>query len=101
MADLHLAAAVPARAVLAAPHQPRSAWTAAARDQMLMEPLVINAEGRVRVPDRPGFGLVLDEERIARYTVSTHTVGLDQAAPLPTSSTTRPDSTRTGTTFTA
>jgi L-alanine-DL-glutamate epimerase-like enolase superfamily enzyme len=41
---------------------------------MLAEPLVIDADGCVRVPDRPGFGLLLDEERIARYTVSTHTV---------------------------
>jgi L-alanine-DL-glutamate epimerase-like enolase superfamily enzyme len=40
---------------------------------MLLEPLTIDQEGCVRVPDRPGFGLVLDEERIARYTVSTHT----------------------------
>jgi L-alanine-DL-glutamate epimerase-like enolase superfamily enzyme len=41
---------------------------------MLLEKLTIDGEGAVRVPDRPGFGLVLDEERIARYTVSTHTV---------------------------
>jgi L-alanine-DL-glutamate epimerase-like enolase superfamily enzyme len=41
---------------------------------MLGEPLTIDSDGCVRVPDRPGFGLVLDEERIARYTVSTHTV---------------------------
>jgi len=27
----------------------------------------------VHVPDRPGFGIVLDEERISRHTVSTHT----------------------------
>lgn len=42
---------------------------------MLAEPLIIDKDGCVRVPERPGFGLVLDEERIARYTVSTHTVG--------------------------
>src|SRR5205809_980500 len=36
--------------------------------------LLIDRGGRVRVPDRPGFGLVLDEERIAHYTVSTHTI---------------------------
>ena len=41
---------------------------------MLLEPLVIDDEGCVRVPERPGFGIVLDEERIAHYTVSTHTI---------------------------
>ena len=74
MANLHLSAAIPNCPFLEFPHDPPSGWTAAARDQMLMEPLTIDREGCIRVPDRPGFGLVLDEERIARYTVSTHTV---------------------------
>ncbi len=73
MANLHLAAAIPNCPFLEFPHDPPSGFTAAARDQMLLEPLTIDKEGCVRVPDRPGFGLVLDEERIARYTVSTHT----------------------------
>jgi L-alanine-DL-glutamate epimerase-like enolase superfamily enzyme len=74
MANLHLSAAIPNCPYLEFPHDPPSGWTAAARDQMLLEPLVIDSDGCVRVPDRPGFGLVLDEERIARYTLSTHTV---------------------------
>ncbi|OLC45271.1 MAG: hypothetical protein AUH80_09060 [Chloroflexi bacterium 13_1_40CM_4_65_16] len=74
MANLHLAAAIPNCPFLEFPHDPPSGFTAAARDQMLLEPLTIDSDGVVRVPDRPGFGLVLDEERIARYTVSTHTV---------------------------
>lgn len=74
MANLHLAAAIPNCPFLEFPHDPPSGFTAAARDQMLTEPLEIDADGCVRVPDRPGFGLVLDEERIARYTTSTHTV---------------------------
>ena len=41
---------------------------------MLAEPLTIDKDGCVRVPDLPGFGLVLDVERIARYTISTHVV---------------------------
>ncbi len=72
MANLHLAAAIPNCPFLEFPHDPPSGWTAAARDQMLLEPLVIDDEGCVRIPDRPGFGLVLDEERIAHHTVSTH-----------------------------
>jgi L-alanine-DL-glutamate epimerase-like enolase superfamily enzyme len=39
---------------------------------MLMEPLTIGADGAVRVPDRPGFGFVLDEDRIKRHTVATY-----------------------------
>ncbi len=74
VANLHVAAAIPNCPFLEFPHDPPSGFTAAARDQMLLEPLGIDSEGRVRVPDRPGFGLVLDEERIAHYTVSTHTV---------------------------
>jgi L-alanine-DL-glutamate epimerase-like enolase superfamily enzyme len=73
MANLHLSAAIPNCPYLEFPDDPPSGWTAAARDQMLAEPVVIDADGCVRVPDRPGFGLVLDEERIARHTVSTHT----------------------------
>jgi D-galactarolactone cycloisomerase len=74
MANLHLAAAIPNCPFLEFPHDPPSGFTAAARDQMLAEPLMIDAEGCVCIPDRPGFGLVLDGERIARYTTSTHTV---------------------------
>ena len=74
LANLHLAAAIPNCPFLEFPDDPPSGFVAAARDQMLLEPLVIDDEGAVRVPDRPGFGVVLDEERIARYTVSTHTV---------------------------
>ena len=74
MANLHLAAAIPNCPFLEFPHDPPSGWTAAARDQMLLEPVVIDDEGCVRIPDRPGFGLVLDEERIAHHTVSTHVV---------------------------
>jgi len=74
MANLHLAVAIPNCPFLEFPDDPPSGWTAAARDQMLLDPLVIDAEGCVRIPDRPGFGLVLDEERIAHHTVSTHVV---------------------------
>jgi D-galactarolactone cycloisomerase len=70
LANLHLAAAVPNCTHLEYPHDPPSGWTAAARDQMLAEPLGIDADGFVHVPDRPGFGFVLDEERIEHHTVA-------------------------------
>jgi D-galactarolactone cycloisomerase len=72
MANLHLAAAIPTCSWLEFPHDPGSGWTAQAGNQMLAEPPWIDDEGYVRVPDRPGFGFELDEERIAHYTVSTH-----------------------------
>jgi len=40
-------------------------WTAEARDAMLAEPTRVEADGFVRLPEAPGLGIVLDEERIA------------------------------------
>jgi L-alanine-DL-glutamate epimerase-like enolase superfamily enzyme len=40
---------------------------------MLADPLWIDAAGRAAVPERPGFGFVLDEEAVAFHTVAeTH-----------------------------
>jgi L-alanine-DL-glutamate epimerase-like enolase superfamily enzyme len=72
LANLHLAAAIPNCPFIEFPHDPPSGFTSTSRDQMLMESLSIDTDGAVRVPDRPGFGFVLDEERVARYTVATY-----------------------------
>jgi D-galactarolactone cycloisomerase len=72
LANLHLAAAIPNCSHLEFPHDPGSGWTAAAGNQMLAEPPWIDDDGYVQVPDRPGFGFVLDEERIDHYTVATY-----------------------------
>ena len=48
---------------------PPSGLTAAARDQMLAQTLTIDADGCLRPPEGPGFGFVLDDERIDRYTL--------------------------------
>jgi L-alanine-DL-glutamate epimerase-like enolase superfamily enzyme len=69
LANLHLAASVPNCPWLEFPHDPPSGFTAQARDCMLAEPLWIDADGRVPVPDRPGFGFMVDEEAIAYHTV--------------------------------
>jgi L-alanine-DL-glutamate epimerase-like enolase superfamily enzyme len=71
LANLHFAASVPNCTFLEFPHDPPSGWTATARDQMLTETLWIDEDGNVPVPERPGFGIVLDEERIAHHTVAT------------------------------
>lgn len=70
LANLHLAAASPNCTWLEFPHDPPSGFTAAARDQMLRETLSIDADGDVLVPGRPGFGFLLDEDRIAHHSVA-------------------------------
>ena len=72
VANLHLAAAIPNCRWLEFPHDPGSGWTADAGNQMLAEPPWIDSEGCVRVPDRPGFGFLLDHERIDHYTVASY-----------------------------
>jgi L-alanine-DL-glutamate epimerase-like enolase superfamily enzyme len=73
LANLHLAAAIPNCPWLEFPHDPPSGFTAQTRDCMLAEPLWIDGAGRVAVPERPGFGFVLDEEAVAFHTVmETH-----------------------------
>ena len=42
-------------------------WTVEARDAMLAEPTVVDPDGFVTLPDTPGLGIELDEERIAAH----------------------------------
>jgi L-alanine-DL-glutamate epimerase-like enolase superfamily enzyme len=70
VANLHLAAAIPTCDWLEFPHDPGSGWTAAAGNQMLADPPWIDADGCVRVPDRPGFGFDLDDELLDHHTVA-------------------------------
>jgi L-alanine-DL-glutamate epimerase-like enolase superfamily enzyme len=72
LANLHLAAASPNCPWLEFPHDPPSGFTAASRDQMLRETLSIDADGKLPVPDRPGFGFILDEDRIAHHTIAEY-----------------------------
>jgi D-galactarolactone cycloisomerase len=72
LANLHLAAAIPNCGWLEVPHEPDSGWTADAGNQMLAERPWIDSDGYVRVPDRPGFGFLLDEERVDHHTVASH-----------------------------
>jgi L-alanine-DL-glutamate epimerase-like enolase superfamily enzyme len=71
LANLHLAAASPNCGWLEFPHDPPSGYTASARDQMLRDSLQIDANGDVAVPDLPGFGFLLDEDRITHHTVAS------------------------------
>jgi L-alanine-DL-glutamate epimerase-like enolase superfamily enzyme len=58
LANLHVAAGVGAAPYLEFPYDP-PAWTPERRDFMLAEPLVLDADGYLPVPDRPGLGVVL------------------------------------------
>jgi L-alanine-DL-glutamate epimerase-like enolase superfamily enzyme len=66
MANLHLAAAVPNAPFIEFPYDPPN-WTPEIRDYVLTEPIRIDANGDVMLPDKPGLGIELDEERIAQY----------------------------------
>jgi L-alanine-DL-glutamate epimerase-like enolase superfamily enzyme len=72
LANLHLAASIPNCPYFEFPHDPPSGFTLTTRDQMLREPLAIDTNGQVRVPAAPGFGFMLDEDRIAYHTVASY-----------------------------
>ena len=77
LANLHLAAAMPNCPFLEFPHDPPSGFTLASRDQMLRQPLTIDAEGAVRVPDRAGIRF-----RARRGTDRAPHGAFDRLAPL-------------------
>lgn len=60
LANLHVAAGVGGGPYLEFPYDPPG-WTPEVRDFLLAEPLDIDADGCLRVPDRPGLGVRLDE----------------------------------------
>jgi D-galactarolactone cycloisomerase len=69
LVHLHLAASLPNCGYAEFPHDPPSGFTASARDQMLAGTLMIDKHGCIGPPQGPGFGFVLDDERVSRYTV--------------------------------
>ncbi len=69
MANLHLAAAVPNCPFIEFPYDP-PAWPIEVRDFVLTEPVRIDTEGNVVLPDKPGLGIELDEGACRRYEVT-------------------------------
>lgn len=45
------------------------AYSAEVRDRILKEPIVVRKDGYVDIPNKPGIGVELDEEAVAKYTV--------------------------------
>jgi len=68
LANLHVAAGVGGGPYLEFPYDPPG-WTIERRDFFLAEPVRVEADGTVRVPDRPGLGAEIDEAAVARWAV--------------------------------
>jgi D-galactarolactone cycloisomerase len=66
LANLHVAAGVGGGPFLEFPYDPPG-WTPERRDFMLAEPVRPGPDGVLRVPDRPGLGIVLDERALRTY----------------------------------
>jgi L-alanine-DL-glutamate epimerase-like enolase superfamily enzyme len=48
------------------PYEPPG-WVPEARDGILAEPILVAADSTVAVPEAPGLGIELDEDKLARY----------------------------------
>jgi L-alanine-DL-glutamate epimerase-like enolase superfamily enzyme len=70
-ANMHLACAISQCPYLEFPFDP-PAWTTARRDYMLRseDRLMIDDEGYLHVPEKPGLGLELDEEMLSQYQIN-------------------------------
>jgi L-alanine-DL-glutamate epimerase-like enolase superfamily enzyme len=63
VANLQLMASVPDCSYCEFPYEP-PAWVPQARDFMLTEPIEIDGNGDIAVPQKPGLGIELDMERV-------------------------------------
>lgn len=61
-ASLHFAASIPNGLLLEFDQNPN-----ALRDELLTEPIAIDADGMIRLPERPGLGIELDRVAVERY----------------------------------
>ena len=68
LVNLHVAAGVGGGPFFEFPYDPPG-WTVERRDFFLGEQLRVGKDGCVRVPPRPGLGVVLDESAMSRYEV--------------------------------
>jgi D-galactarolactone cycloisomerase len=66
LVNLHVYAAGPRSHPIEYPFEPPG-WVPEARDGLLAEPIRVDADGTVAVPDAPGLGIEIDEDKLARY----------------------------------
>jgi L-alanine-DL-glutamate epimerase-like enolase superfamily enzyme len=64
--NMHVMAASPNCEFCEFPFDPPG-WTLDARDGILAENIDIDSEGYVHMPDLPGLGIVIDEDKLAKY----------------------------------
>jgi L-alanine-DL-glutamate epimerase-like enolase superfamily enzyme len=64
--NLHVYAAGPREQPIEYPYEPPG-WVPEARDGILAEPIEVAADGTVVVPDTPGLGIDLDEDKLDRF----------------------------------
>ena len=69
LANLHVVAGVGGGPYVEFPYDPPG-WTEERRDFFLTEPVRIDADGYLTVPDAPGLGAEIDHAAVARYTRS-------------------------------
>lgn len=69
LANLHVVCGVGGGPFVEYPYDPPG-WTPERRDHMLAEPVALDADGCLRIPDRPGLGIVLDEEAVAHHRIA-------------------------------
>lgn len=67
IANMHFIASIPNGSWLEWDQNPN-----ALRSELFEEPLTLDAEGRVRLPDRPGLGVTLNQATIDRYRIEQH-----------------------------
>jgi L-alanine-DL-glutamate epimerase-like enolase superfamily enzyme len=66
LANLHVTAGVGGGPYLEFPYDPPG-WTVERRDFFLAEPVSIDADGCVRVPQTPGLGATIDEDKLKHF----------------------------------
>jgi D-galactarolactone cycloisomerase len=64
--NLHVYAAGPRDHPIEYPYEPPG-WVPSVRDGLLAEPIQVATDGTVAIPDAPGLGIEIDEDRLARY----------------------------------
>ncbi len=64
--NLQIAAANPVREPIEFPYEPPS-WIPKYRDGILKEHFMVDDEGYVKIPDKPGLGFEIDEQALKRY----------------------------------
>jgi len=69
LANLQVTAGVGGGPYLEFPYDPPG-WTPQRRDFFLAQPVTIEPDGAVRVPDAPGLGAEIDEDAVARWALS-------------------------------